>query len=80
VYKFLKSLFSENSDVSSVRVMSMVSLLIAGYIGVYGLTTKADLDGLAMLCGVFLTAAFGGKVGQKFVETKTPPKTIKDAD
>jgi hypothetical protein len=68
--KFVYSLFSEKGEISSMRVMSMISLLISGYVAIYGLTTHADMGGLAVLCGVFLSAAFGGKTAQKMIETK----------
>lgn len=61
-------LFSENSEVSMMRVMSMLSLSAGIVIGAYGLCTNKDMSALSMLCGVFVGAAFGGKVGQKFAE------------
>lgn len=66
--KILLAILSEKSDVSSMRLMSILALLLAGYIAVRGLETRSDLSGLSMLCGVFLGAAFGGKVIQKHVE------------
>lgn len=56
---FLKNLFSEQSEVSSMRVMSFIALFAS-----IGLAfTGHDSSTL-----VFVTAAFGGKVGQKIVE------------
>lgn len=73
---FLKALFSENSGVSSMRVMSMMSLIIGGYIAIHGLDTKADLVGLAALAAVFVSAAFGGKVMQKSIEMRGAPDVL----
>lgn len=76
--KFLKALFSSKSEVSSMRVMCMVSLALGGGIAVYGIVKDRDLSALAVLCSVFVGAAFGGKVGQKFAEKpasqEEPPK------
>jgi hypothetical protein len=73
---FLRDLFSDKGSVSMVRVMSFIAILISGYVAIYGLNSHADLNGLAMLCGVFLSAAFAGKVSQKMVETKITDKSI----
>jgi hypothetical protein len=59
--KFVTAMFSEESDVSCMRVMCFIALLTAGYLAVTGHDTSV----LA-----FLGAAFGGKVTQKFVEKK----------
>lgn len=53
-----------------MRVMAMLSLFIGGVIGCYGVYEGKDLPGLAILCSVFVGAAFTGKVGQKFLENK----------
>ena len=66
-----RELFSENSSISSMRVMSMISLLIGGGIAVYGVYMAKDLSGLAALVGIFVGSAFGGKLIQKNFETKT---------
>lgn len=68
---FLKALFSEDSRVSAMRVMSMIALLTAVVIGLVGVSkTTVDWSGLALLCSTFLGAAFGGKALQKGMETK----------
>ena len=67
---FIANLFKENGDVSSIRVMSMISLLIGGYIAIQGLHSDKPLNDVAILCGVFVGAAFTGKVMQKAVELK----------
>jgi Na+(H+)/acetate symporter ActP len=56
---FLRDLFSENSSVSMMRVMSLIALVIGGYLALQG---KNDT------VGIFVGAAFSGKVLQKAVE------------
>lgn len=67
---WLKSLFSESSDVSAMRVMAMISLFTGIGLAIAG--KNADV-------GIFVVAAFGAKVGQKFFETKTVTE-IKETD
>lgn len=69
---FLLKLVSEKSEISSMRVMSLFSVLSATGLAVYGINKGQPLDSLSILCGVFLGAAFGGKVSQKFAENKEP--------
>lgn len=59
--KWLKSLFSEDSEVSMVRFMALLSLCFGGYLAIIG--KDADV-------GIFVGAAFAAKVTQKFVETR----------
>lgn len=67
--KIIHSLLSEDStDISSVRVMSFISLFTGVGIAIYGVYQGKDLSGLAQVCGVFIGAAFVGKVSQKFAE------------
>jgi hypothetical protein len=67
--KFLKDLFSEDSTLSSMRVMSMVCCISAVIVAIVGLKKPSvDYSGLALLCSVFLSAAMGGKVLQKRIE------------
>lgn len=77
--RFLRDLFSDKGSVSMVRVMSLIAIIISGYIAIRGLEMHSDINGLAMLCGVFLSAAFAGKVTQKMVETKVTPNEIKQS-
>lgn len=58
--KFVKSLFSENGDVSMTRVMALLSLLIGAVLALMGKDNVA----------VFVYSAFGSKVAQKIVETR----------
>ena len=75
--KFLREILSNKSDVSSMRLMAIIALLLAGYIAIRGLETHADLSGLSMLCGAFLAAAFGGKAIQKNIEVNAKSSDIK---
>lgn len=67
---FLIRLISAKSDISSMRVMSLMSVIAAIVLAFHGINRGQPLDSLSILCGVFLGAAFGGKVGQKVVEVK----------
>ena len=60
-----------------MRLMSLISLLVASIIAFIGLHKNADLGSLSTLCGVFLGAGFVGKAGQKFAENKPtqPPQS-----
>lgn len=64
------SMFSESSDISSMRVLSFLSLVMGGIIATVGMYKQVELSGLSMLTGVFVGSAFGGKVMQKFAEVK----------
>ena len=64
---FLKKLFSESSEVSSMRFMAIASLFFSFAIVGYGLFFGKDVLALA---GMFLGASFGGKCTQKAFEVK----------
>jgi hypothetical protein len=68
--KILKELFSEGSSLSVLRVMALIALLSGTCIAFYGIHEARDLGGIAEVCSVFVGAAFAGKVGQKYLETK----------
>ena len=69
MYEFFKQLFSENSGVSMMRIMSILALLAGIGIALYGMTKlPVDYSGITLLTSVFLSAAFGGKVMQKRIE------------
>lgn len=53
-----------------MRVMSMAALWTAAVLAFVGLMRGSDLTGLSLLAGVFVGAAFGGKVMQSSVESK----------
>jgi hypothetical protein len=60
---WLNRLFKDKSDVSSMRVMTMMSLI-------FGM--MAALKGLdANVVAIFVGSAFGGKVSQKYLEVKS---------
>lgn len=65
-----RDLLSTKSDVSMMRFMSLISLLVAGVIACFGVYVGRDPVGIAALCGVFIGGSFGGKVSQKLVENK----------
>jgi len=56
----IRKLFSESSEVSMIRVMSLISLMAAISLAYLG---KAGFE-------VFVLAAFGGKIAQKISEVK----------
>lgn len=67
--KIIHSLLSESgNDISTVRVMAFLSLFTGIAVGLYGVYSGKDLAGLAQVCGVFVGAAFTGKVVQKYAE------------
>ena len=68
--RFWEHMFAENSEISCMRVMSFLSLLIGATIAYYSLFKGRDLAEAAPTIGVFVGAAFGGKVTQKFAEMK----------
>jgi len=57
------NIFSEDSDISIMRVMSVISLLIGGYLALKGQDASVS---------TFVYAAFAGKAVQKYIETKPP--------
>lgn len=64
----MSGLFREDSPISMVRLMSLLSLIIGAVIGLCGVYRGTDLGGVAEVCGVFVVSAFGGKVLQKGME------------
>lgn len=72
----LRELLSSDSKLSAMRAMSLIVILTASFIGIVGLYRETDLSTLGVLCGVFLAAGFGGKVGQKFAEASVNDKNI----
>ncbi len=57
--QFLKSLFSDSGDVSMMRVLSLISLIIGAYLALTGHDTSVS---------IFVISAFGGKALQKGIE------------
>lgn len=66
--KLIRLFFSENSDISIMRILSFISLMIAGYLAISGQDASVP---------TFVYAAFGGKAVQKYIEAKeeSKPKT-----
>lgn len=58
-----------------MRFMSVVSLLIAGFIALYALCKGVNLNDTTPLVSVFVGAAFGSKVWQKAYELKITGKS-----
>lgn len=67
---WLSSLLSETGDVSMTRFLSLVCVITAVLLAVYGLATDKNIDSLVGIVSVFLGAGFSGKVIQKFAEKK----------
>lgn len=66
--KFLRDMVSENSDISSIRVMSFMCVLFSFFVAMYALVNGADPEKASWLIAAFLAPAFGGKVWQKKLE------------
>lgn len=66
--QFIKEMLNESGTVSSVRFMALACVACASACAFYGLYSGKDLTGVSVLCGVFLSAAFGGKIMQKKFE------------
>jgi hypothetical protein len=66
----LQKMFSESSEISEMRVMALLSILVGSTLAAYGLCADKDLSGLSLLVGVFVAPAFVGKVAQKAYEKK----------
>lgn len=67
---FFSKLFSESGDVSCMRVMAVLSLVFGVFVACYCLHGGHDLANATPTIAVFVGAAFGGKVGQKYLENK----------
>lgn len=65
---FLKELLSSKSDLSMIRFLHLICVLIAFIISLIGLYTSQNVD---MLVALFLGSSFSAKVAQKFAETKS---------
>lgn len=65
---FLSKLFSDSGDVSAMRIMSMFSLAVGASIAFISLYKNNQVGEAAPAIGIFVGAAFGGKLGQKYME------------
>lgn len=68
--EFLRRMFSGDSSVSCMRVMSMLSLLLGAGVAYLQIFNACKLSDSATIVGIFVGSAFGGKVAQKFAEYK----------
>lgn len=62
-----EKMLDENSTVSCMRFMAVCALFFSFAITIYGIFSGKDVT---VLAGMFLGAAFGGKLSQKFAEVK----------
>ena len=77
--EFLLKMFSENSDVSEMRVAAILCVLCAMGIAIYGMSKNPiDYSGLSLLCGTFVGSGMAGKVSQKFAESRENKKKSDD--
>jgi len=68
--KFIRDLLSESSTISTMRIMSLFSVIVGAGVACYGIYQGKDLGGVAQVTAVFVGGAFGGKVVQKFGEKR----------
>jgi len=67
--QFLKDLFSENSGVSMVRIMSLLTILVGiVYLFLYGSSNPSG--NFISLIAMLFAIGFTGKVAQKYFEVK----------
>lgn len=64
----IREMIAEHGSVSCMRVLSLISMLVACAIGLYGVIANRDLYAVSMLVSVFVTASVGGKAAQKHIE------------
>ena len=67
----IRELLDERSTISTMRLMSLISMTWACVLSGYGVYAGKDLMSLCALVSVFITAAFGGKITQKFIEKRS---------
>ena len=68
--KFFREILSESAGASSMRIMALTSVFIAGGLAFYGMYKNINPVQLSALCSVFLGGGFGGKVLQKKEEKR----------
>jgi hypothetical protein len=68
--EWIKSLMGESGDVSMTRFLSLICVITAIGLAVYGLAKDKNIDSLVGIVSVFLGAGFSGKVIQKFAENR----------
>lgn len=67
---FIKALLSDCGSVSTMRLMSIIALLVGSAVGVIGVLKGKELGGVAEICAVFITSAFAAKTAQKHIEKR----------
>lgn len=72
--QFLRDLLKNDSAMSMMRFMSLLSLIFGAGITVYALAKRPDLNGIAELVAIFVGSAFGGKTIQKYIEKSNNEK------
>ena len=68
--KEFKGLFTNQSPVSTVRVVTLLTTLTALYVGIFGVLTGKNLSSLAYLIFALNASVAGSKTVQKFAEVK----------
>lgn len=68
--QFMLDLLRDDSNLSMVRFLALLCVLIAGGIAVCGIYKGLDLNALSVLTGVFLSSGLIAKVSQKAIESK----------
>lgn len=66
----IKDLFSNKSELSSMRVMAFIIVLTACAVSIMGIVLNRDIVEIAALVAALLAGAFGGKVGQAKYEAQ----------
>jgi hypothetical protein len=66
----LIAILKEQSGVSAMRVMSLLSLTTGAIIALIAVYRNCDLNGSVPMVTIFVGAAFGGKVWQKYAEVE----------
>lgn len=66
--QFIRELFSESGNISMVRFLSLICIINATLIALWGICKGADLAQVSILCATFLGTGMGAKVTQKYIE------------
>jgi hypothetical protein len=62
------AILKEQSGVSAMRAMSLISLFLGSLIALIAVYRNCDLNGSVPMVSIFIGSAFGGKVWQKYAE------------
>lgn len=76
--KFFRELIAENGTQSMTRFLSLICVLTACAIAIYGMVKGLDLNQLIGLCSTFLGFGLGAKVVQKNMEKSSEIEVTKD--